>query len=79
MFPCGEISIVPPVQGLQLAFLEAARGGDLDKSKHLIAQGCSVNVKNQVTIALEQIQSPSSTCTYRSAFKEFKMGYDNGV
>ena len=46
-----------PVQGLQFAFLAAARGGDLDKIKDLIGQGCSVNVKTQVKFALAQVQS----------------------
>ena len=49
-----------PVQGLQFAFLQAAREGDLDKIKDLIGQGCSVNVKDQVKFALAQIQSPSN-------------------
>ena len=50
-----------PVQGLQYAFLAAAFGGDLDKIKDLIGQGCSVNVKDQVKFALAQIESWSNT------------------
>ena len=57
---CDENSIVPSVQGLQFAFLAAAHGGDLDKIKDLIGQGCSVNVKTQVKFALAQIQSWSN-------------------
>ena len=51
------------VQGLQFAFLAGAYGGDLDKIKDLIGQGCSVNAKNQVKFAVTKIQSRSSICS----------------
>lgn len=35
-----------PVQGMQYAFLEAAWGGDLNRVKDLIEQGCPVNAEN---------------------------------
>ena len=47
-------------QRLQYAFLEAAGKGDLDRMKHLIEQGCSVNARNQVKFPCALIQSWSN-------------------
>ena len=44
--------IVSPVQGLQYAFLRAAKEGDLDKVRDLIGQGCPVSTTDQVKFAL---------------------------
>ena len=47
-------------QRLQYAFLEAAGKGDLDRMKHLIEQGCSVNARDQVKFPCALIQSLSN-------------------
>ena len=52
-------------QGLQYAFLEAAGKGDLDRMKHLIGQGCSVNAREQVKFPCALIQSLSNIRTVR--------------
>ena len=44
--------IVPPVQGLEHAFLAAANKGDVPRMKDLLDQGCPVDAQGGVSTAV---------------------------